>query len=431
VEAALHRRDHDLEAVEKAVLTAVLTAGGETLGAFMTAVGTAAPQQPVTCPKCRGKMAGAGQRTKRVLSLLGEVSYTRSRYVCRACKAALYPADGLLGITGTSRSPGVQRQVARLGAKETFREVAEDLKELLNLTLSRKDAERIAEAVGADIETRDALERKRIRALPPPPPESPKNIETMYIEGDGTGAPMVPWEVQGRKGKQPDGSARTREVKLGCVFTQTTLDAQGRPVRDPASTVFTGAIEDAAVFGQRLYAEAVRYGLYSARRVVFLGDGAEWLRNLAETHFPMAVRIIDLYHAKEHVTALSKALFVKPLLAVRYREQWWDLLDQGNIEAIIEQATRFLPAKREDNRDAWREVNYLDKNKEQMRYGTFREQGLFVGSGVIEAACRTIVAQRIKKSGMEWTVRGVNAIVALRCATQSRRFEDYWEQRSA
>ena len=277
----------------------------------------------------------------------------------------------------------------------------------------------------------DSRARSRARFEPPPSADTPKTIETLYIEFDGTGIPMVPWELEGRKGKQKDGSARTREVKLGCVFTQTTLDDQGCPIRDPATTTFTGAIEPAAAFGWRIYAEAVRRELFLAKRVVVLGDGAEWIRNLAQTHFPMAQRIIDFYHAKEHVGALSKALFSRPDRIAQYREQWWGLLAEGRVEDILEQAAPYLPRDPHENNDAPRELAYLDGNKEHMRYGMFRQQGLFIGSGVVEAGCRHVIGKRLKQSGMEWTVQGANAIIALRCATLSRRFQDYWDHRAA
>jgi len=83
------------------------------------------------------------------------------------------------------------------------------------------------------------------------------------------------------------------------------------------------------------------------------------------------------------------------------------------------------------NKDARRALQYFNKNKEHMRYADFRSQHLFIGSGVIEAACKNLVGKRLKQSGMEWTVRGANAIVALRCATLSRRFQDYWDARAA
>lgn len=430
MDVALARADHDLEAWELLIRSTVLQQGAKGLQAAMNALG--ARTHTPCCPRCRATMRNTGPRTKTILTLLGPVSYTRLRYACPSCaKSSCYPADEALGLLGSSRSPGVQHQVARLGAKEPFHEVAEDLDELAGLTLSRKDAERIAEAIGHDVEQRDARERQKTRFQQPPPPETPKTIDTLYIEMDGTGAPMVPWEVQGRQGRQPDGTAKTREVKLGCVFTQTGLDEAGRPARDPNTTVYTGAIEDAATFGNRIYAEAVRNGLFQARRVVVLADGAEWIKNLAATHFPMARRIIDLYHAKQHVAALARALFAKPPQAQEYWEHWWALLMEGDIEGILEQAIKRMPRNHQDNKEALRELNYLKNNIEQMRYAQFKKEGCFIGSGIIEAACKTIVGKRIKQSGMEWTVRGANDIIALRCAIQSRRFNDYWEARVA
>lgn len=410
---------------------AALGEAAKALGEFMSTVGTAKPKEPVLCPRCRTGMEATGPRTKRVLTVLGETPYTRSRYRCRRCGTVRYPGDEALDLQDSLRSPGVRRQVARLGAKEPFQEVAQDLKELAGIRLSRKDAERLAEAIGADVEKRDFRERERTRFQQPPPLDTPKTIETLYIEMDGTGVPMVRRELHGRKGKQKDGSSKTREVKLGCVFTQTGLDKEGRPVRDPATTTFTGAIEEASVFGRRIYAEAVRRGLFHAKRVVILSDAAEWLKNVADTHFPMAKRIVDFYHAKEHVASLCAKLFAKPESVTRYRERWWDYLAEGRIEAIVDEAASFLPPNPQDNNDARREVEYLRKNKEQMRYAAFREQGYFIGSGVIEAGCKHVVGKRLKQSGMKWTVRGANAIIALRCATQSNRFNDYWEQRTA
>jgi hypothetical protein len=275
-------------------------------------------------------------------------------------------------------------------------------------------------------------ERRALCATEPPPPEAPTTIEALYIEFDGTGVPMVPHEVAGRKGKQADGSAKTREAKLGCVFTQTAFDEKGRPIRDPGTTTFVGAIEDAQAFGRRIYAEAVRRGLFQAKRVVCLGDGAEWVKNQAGLHFGHAQFIIDFYHACEHVSTLCRCLFDRDLKRLnRYRERWVDFLEQGNIEGIIDQARGLLPKDPQTGKDARTQIAYFEKNKDHMRYAAFRKQGLFIGSGVIEAGCKTVIGQRLKQSGMEWTVRGANDIISLRCTTLSNRAEEFWEQRAA
>jgi hypothetical protein len=238
--------------------------------------------------------------------------------------------------------------------------------------------------------------------------------------------------LAGVKGKQPDGTAKTREAKLGCVFIQTSVDEEGYPIRDPDTTSFVGAIETAETFGWRIYGEAWRRGLAWVRKVVVLGDGAEWVKNLAEMHFPRAILIIDLYHAREHVSQLCRILFGSNEKRMeRRRQRWWGNLDAGQVEKIILQARHVLPDDPELRKTAVAEIQYLDKNKERMRYAEFRAQGLFVGSGVVEAGCKTVIGQRLKQSGMEWTIRGANAIIALRCMMKSNRLEDYWESRVA
>lgn len=427
------RRDGrcDLEAVETALKAAALSAGSQVLEALLQDVGVGRRGKPVRC-RCGQVMASAGVREKRVVTLLGPVRFARSLYRCLRCGKTRYPGDEALGIERTSRSPGIQRQVSRLGAKEPFREVAQDMKELAGIDLSRKDAERIAENTGEAMERWAKAEREEIRFAQPPPPETAKTLDTLYIEFDGTGVPMVPEEVRGRKGKQKDGGAKTREAKLGCVFTQTAFDDKGRPIRDPASTSFTGAIEPAAEFGWRIYAEAVRRGLFYAKRVVVLTDGAEWIRNLVQTHFPDATHIIDLYHARQHLMTLCNLLFWRnPDRLSHYKDRWWDDLDDGDIETLVCEARDALPRDPQAAKEARTEIEYLERNKERMRYARFKDQGLFVGSGVIEAGCKNIIGKRLKQSGMEWTVRGANAIIALRCMTLSRRQDDYWDQKAA
>jgi hypothetical protein len=254
----------------------------------------------------------------------------------------------------------------------------------------------------------------------------------MYISYDGTGIPMTRAELAGRRGKQPDGSARTREAKLGCVFTQSTHNEEGYPIRDPDSTTFVGAIETAEAFGWRIYAEAVRRGLYNAQRVIVLGDGAEWIKGIAEMHFPQALQIVDLYHARQHVASLAKMLFPDDESAAdQQREFWWDDLDAGEIEKIVREARLLLPRRSPRRHSILTEIGYLNKNRDRMAYAEYRRHHLFVGSGVVEAGCKAVIGQRMKQSGMEWSLRGANAILALRCMLVSGRLEDYWESRAA
>jgi hypothetical protein len=172
------------------------------------------------------------------------------------------------------------------------------------------------------------------------PPE--KTIDTMYIEYDGTGVPMAKSELAGRKGKQPDGGAKTREAKLGCVFAQTTVDKDGRPVRDNATTSYFGAIETAEEFGGRLYANAALRGVEKAKRVAVLGDGAKWIWNLAQQNFPWATEIVDLFPAKEHVFDIITGLCPKAEGQNELKEAWYALLEAGDTDAFADIEERHL-----------------------------------------------------------------------------------------
>jgi hypothetical protein len=420
----------DLEAFEAAIRTAALQAGAQVLEDLLRQVGVVRRKQPQRC-RCGAVMDSRGVKAKSVVTLLGGIRFARSCYQCPVCGATRYPGDEELDAVKTGYSPGVRRLVSELACDVPFKRTSHYLKAAATLTISRKDCERIAEGVGEDVARWFAAERDRIRFTEPPPPQAPKPIKTLYIEFDGTGLPVVPRERENRKGKQEDGSSKTREAKLGCVFTQTGCTEKGRPIRDPASSSFVGAIEPAEQFQWRIYAEAVRRGLFEAQRVVIVTDGAEWIRNIVQTHFPAAIHIIDLYHARQHLVEMCKLLFDRDLKRLnQYKDQWWDNLDEGNIETIVEEARSFLPKDLQAAKDARTEINYFDKNKTRMRYADYFAQGLFVGSGVIEAGCKNLIGQRLKQSGMEWTIRGANAITALRCAVQSNRFESYWETRA-
>jgi len=407
----------------------VLSAGARLLEEMLVGIGSGRCAEPLLC-HCGQKMESRGRKTKRIKTVLGDIEYRRSLFACPACNATCCPGDEALDIAGTGFSPGVRRMMSRAGSRATFKEARDDLKDYAEIVVTSKDVERTAEDVGEEVESWQKNQRAELISHPFPSPVS-KDIPLMYVCYDGTGVPMVPWETIGRKGKQPDGSSRSREVKLGCVFTQTTVDDNGRPVRDDMSTTFVGAIEDSDQFGGRIYGESLRRGLERAKKTVVLGDGARWIWDIAEMHFPGATQIVDLYHAREHVYELCSILAGSDETSrIRNQIKWLTALDEGNPEKIGEDTMKLLPRRGERRKAALREIGYFKNNAHRMRYEQFRKEGLFVGSGVVEAGCKSIVGLRLKRSGMEWTVRGANSIIALRCGYLSGRMEDFWEQRA-
>ncbi len=402
-------------------------AGAEILGRLLSQGSGESSLTPCAC----GHAAHYhDSRPKQLLTALGPVRFQRSYYLCPHCHQGQSPRDRELDVEGVSCSPGVRRMLAVVGSESSFDQGREQLELLAGIEVTAKAVERHAEAIGSDIEVRQQSEIGRAKQLELPVAGGPA-VPLLYIEMDGTGIPVAKPETEGRAGKVDGQPARTREVKLGCLFTQTSTDSEGRPVRDEDSTSYVAAIETAEAFGLRLYTEAWRRGWSRAQKKVVIGDGAIWIWNLADQHFPSAIQIVDLYHARQHLWDLSAKLFPNDSKGLR---QWiarcLDRLERGKIEALVKILRDSPPGTDELAKTIANEAEYFERNAERMRYPAFRAQGLFVGSGVVEAGCKVVIGARLKCSGMFWTVRGANAIIALRCCRISRRFEDYWADRA-
>jgi hypothetical protein len=363
---------------------------------------------------------------------VGQVEVSRPYYLCPHCHTGQCPADVELDIESRDVSPGVRRMQATVGQAAPFDHGRQQMKILANLEVTTKAVERAAEEIGEDIAAREQQEIQRAVQLDLPMIVG-EAVPILYVQMDGTGVPVVKKETVGRQGKTQDQPAHTREAKLGCVFTQTAWDKEGYPIRDPDSTTYVGAIETAEEFGKRLYLEAWKRGWSRAQKKVVVGDGAEWIWNLAEQHFPGAIQIVDLYHARQHLWTLARKLYPND---PRSQKSWIKahqrrLLDKGRIEKLVLALRSIQSAHSEFAEPIRVEADYFQRNAERMRYPKFRRQHLFVGSGVIEAGCKTVIGARLKQSGMFWTVRGANAILALRCCHFNDRFENYWEARRA
>jgi len=403
---------------------AALAGGRSALSKFLTEM----PEIVPLCSKCNEPMRNLGKREKQIVTLLGECTFKRNYYECDCDDGHIehhehaIPKDEKLGVSGTKFTETVKRVTAQIAASDSFFETSANLKMLCGINVSAKECERISESEGEKI---IAIRREEITysetELNPPEPETP--VKTLYIEYDGTGVPICKKELVGVKGKQTDGSAKTREMKTGCIFTQSGLNDEGKPVRDRDSTTYFSQIGTLEGFGQLLYSEAIKRGVDYAENVVIIGDGAKWIWNLANDYFPYATQIVDLYHAKEHVFDLLRTTITDQSELYSQKAELYKMLENGDIVGLTD-AFLTLPATTEEQIDKVRvEYNYFTQNKKRMQYQNFKKQGLFVGSGVIEAACKNVIGKRLKQSGMMWSVNGANKISALRCAVMSGFFE--------
>ena len=410
-----------MEAAEAVIRAGLLRLGGSMLEQVLAADrGHRGPRVP--CGQGH-EAVFTGYRDKSFDTVLGLVTLTRAWYHCAACGHGLAPRDAELGVTGTSMSPGLAAMNDRAAAAGPFAGAASLLEDLAGVRLTAKRVERTAESSGAALATagRDRAQLITARKLVPLPP-SPAP-DKLYAVIDGTGVPMTSKETAGREGKSEDGRARTREVKLAVFFTQDKLDDDGYPVRDRNSTSVIATFEPASVFAGLVKAEGIRRGADHVRQLTIIGDGAAWIWGIATARFPEATQIVDLYHAREHVHDLARLL---EFMLLDRKDEWLaarlEDLDYGYIDGIMTAARKFPLAgvKKDELNTA---LGYFENNAPRMRYHWFRQCGLFVGSGVVEASCKSVIGQRLKQAGMHWTVSGADAIIALRCQEASSTWE--------
>jgi len=413
-----------------AMRAAMHQAGAAALSQLLRCEPPGPDQREILCP-CGNKARYREMRSRRVLTAVGQAEFLRPWYLCTHCPNGQFPADAALDIDKTDLSPGVRRMLALVGSETSFDHGRQQIELLAGLEVTAKAVERTAEAIGGDIAGREQIAVNQALQLHLPIIVG-EPIPIFYVQMDGTGVPMVKKETEGRAGKAAGQPAHTREVKLGCIFTQTGCDDKGYAIRDPGSTTYTGAIETAAQFGSRIYLEAWNRGWNRAEKKIVIGDGAEWIRNIAEQHFPGAVQIVDLFHARQHLWNVARLLHPgDPSLQHQWIRRHQPKLDDGKIEKLV-RFLRGIHASTPSVADTLRvEAAYFESNAERMRYPEFRRQHFFVGSGVIEAGCKTVIGSRLKQSRMFWTVRGANAIIALPCCQLNNRIEDYWESRPA
>jgi len=323
----------DLEAVEMLVRSAMHQAGATTLTELLRF--PAPDQRAMPCP-CGQEARYRELRSKTVLTAVGTVEVSRPYYLCPHCHEGQFPADQELDIIHTEFSPGVRRMQALVGQEASFDHGREQMKLLAGLEVTTKSVERVAESIGADIALQEQQQIDRAVQFDLPIIVG-EPVPILYVQMDGTGVPVVKKETAGRKGKLDGLPAHTREAKLGCVFTQTKWDKEGYALRDPDLTTYTGAIENAEQFGKRLYVEAWRRGWSHAEKKVIIGDGAEWIWNLAKEHFPGAIQIVDLFHARQHLWNLARLLYPSD---TKRRNAWIGLhqkrwLDKGKIAKLV------------------------------------------------------------------------------------------------
>lgn len=368
------------------------------------------------------KRGGTHERT--ILSLFGEVSLRRNYYYDPDGKTGRYPMDVALGLENRY-TPGVVRLICRAAARDSYQAASADLQAYAGLDVDSRQINRMARRMGPGMREHLENETASVETLPVP---------RMYISCDGTGIPMRKAELKETAAKDTGGSAKTKEVKIGCVFTQHPKDSEA-PFRDCDSTSYIATLRRCHQFGPLLRKEAYRRGMGRADEIIFIADGAAWIWEIVRTCFPGARQILDYYHAHEYLCEIVTVIFGKDSPPGKSQlAHWKEMLFADRVNDVIkemhlEASKHSLSA--EDRKSIEGKIGYIEHNKERMLYGTYKALGYFYGSGVVEAGCKTVVGDRAKQSGMFWSTQGAEDVLCMRTALSSNRFDTYWDQKHA
>lgn len=365
------------------------------------------------CPQCGHPARYRATEPRQLLTRHGEHTLFRRRYYCRPCRHGFVPLDATLGLDRGATTLQVRLWVAELAPRVAVGEGASLLARLTGVRLAASTFERIALRVGTalrEAEWRTVSQHQAGQALP-----ITRKPQRLYVSVDGIYAPLrEPWK---RDGSQGPLACRWGECKTAVVY-----EAHPGPQGDTgvAWRAYTATFRRCEQFGPLVATLAHQAGHHFAREVVFLADGQAYNWTLAASQFPTALQIVDYQHAVQHLYAVAHAFFgegtppVQPWVAARLAE-----LREDRVTAVLE-ALADLPSRTEAQQQIRaRELGYFTTNAERMRYGTFLQRGYQIATGVMEAACKQVVHQRLDQVGMHWREETAEAFVALRAAVLS------------
>jgi hypothetical protein len=443
----------DLKMLEQSVLASSLAIGNRMLSEIVNHAGQQMVSKARREGECGHQQRLVGKRPKQLLTLMGKVTVYRAYYQCfiekgeesTQCSHGQAPFDEVWDIKEGRTSPGVQKLLGKLVARMTLSEAVETFSSILPLQMSERQALNLIQPVGealrewedeqvktlfeqATHKETQVSEQSSVLGLP---------IRRLYIETDGVMARMRRGSVPMEEAEAKRKGDVYREIKVGAVFEGIAGRERSELVPsvfldEPGPIKYIARRMSAEEFGPFLYTLAQQCGLDRALEVVVLGDGARWIRRFVEQHFPNAVHIVDLYHAREHVWKVANAAYgPRTPHGASWAKLADDLLSHGKVEQLIEMIEKLPPTPAEPGASRSVpeiEADYFRSNAERMRYPAFRAKGMHIGSGVAEAACKTVVSTRAKRSGMRWTPDGLDAVLALRTSVLNQSYDPFWDQ---
>lgn len=337
-------------------------------------------------------------------------------------KKDYYPLDEILGISRSKASKRLAKAITQIAVFMPFKDTKKLLFDLAGVELSATFIENITVQIGTRLHF-DIQEKAR---RPYSIQNREQNVTTLYLGADGAMMPLV-----------GDGNVDYKENKLGIVFNNNDIvykkTKKGEVYSQIEKKRFVSSLaEGVDPFKKMFFSAAIEKGYYTAKEVIFLSDGAVWLEKCKDEYFPKAVKILDWYHATEHLWTTAHALFGETndekcrCWVIPYEEMLWN----GRVNEVITSIQGEILAMKKNQQPLIELQGYYVSNKDNMRYDIYRNNGWFIGSGFIESANKYIVTQRLKQSGMKWTQKSANAVIWVRCKYHEKEWDLFWESAS-
>jgi Uncharacterised protein family (UPF0236) len=401
---------HTLAEIEQHVVGLLKELGTSLVAGLCSLAAAPQPSPSLSC-SCGQVATYQRERKAQVTTLLGSITIWRSYYLCAECGHGQHPLDDVLQFCAGSRSAALDELLALLGAtQDSFVQASSVLERLTLVHVSANSVREATEQLGALLLEQTGQPQSEREPSPQPRAISSARPSRLYITMDGVLAHLRErgWS----------------ELKVGCCYhTRSQLDRK-RPERleiraERAS--YVTALEEAQEFGWRLWQEALRRGVLASEEVVVLGDGAHWIWNIAERHFPRATQIVDWYHASTYLWNAASAIWGE---ASAERGAWakaqLDKLWEGKVCEVLGELENWC----ERGAAVEAAVSYYSEHQTRMDYASYRARGLQIGSGSAESACKQLVSARLKGAGMIWGARGAEAVAVVRAWLKSERWEE-------
>ncbi len=351
---------------------------------------------------------------KTYTSAVGPISVKRSLYRAKNETQSICPLELRAGIVESAWSPVAAKQALLVVSQLTPYDAAHLFNELGGMQPSKSSLDRLPKKLSREWESdREQFELKLRQQT-----KIPENAVAVAVSLDGVLVPM-----QG--GVVLPGDSRYEEASCG---TLTYYDAQGEPL---ATRRYGRMSEHKKMTLKAFLKNELDHALTyrSNLQIVKVADGAKDNWTFLDQALPKGISVLDFYHAAEHLKKAFEIIHgVKSLEATIAFTKYRSILrhDKRGIDKII-QHLGYQLTKHPKKDSLKTELNYFKNNKKRCQYSTVAEANLPIGSGIVEATCKSLVSQRLKRSGMCWKENGGQAILTFRALLQSELFDTAWE----